>query len=262
MMLDTEHATWQEVVEKITRGTIAFLAFGAHEQHGPHLPLNTDTVLASGLARRLASVWDALLLPPIAYGDAWNNTGFPGTLSLSPETVQALLMDIGRGLQAQGVPALVVVNGHFGNRAPLELTARRLLVQEGFPVLILDYPGLERLAEEICTSEPAAPTFYHADEVETSLMLLLDPSHVHMDRAAAEYPQFPPTFGVEPIRLDTFCYSGVFGDPRPATAEKGALLLDGLVEESLKLVRLFLDAHKIPPPKNLALYQVKPKNES
>lgn len=244
-MLETEHATWPEVLIKIDQGSIAFLAFGAQEQHGPHLPINTDTVLASGLARRLADEFEALLLPPIAYGDAWNNTGFPGTLSLSPETVQALLLDIGRGLQAQGILALVVVNGHFGNRAPLELAARRLVTQDRLPVMILDYPGLERLAAEICSTEPAAPTFYHADEVETSLMLLLDPSRVRMERAAAEYPHFPPTFGSEPIRLDTFCHSGVFGDPRSATAKKGAFLLAGLVDECIKLVRLFLVSHNI-----------------
>jgi len=240
-MIHTETATWPEMKAAFARCPVAILPFGAHEQHGPHCPLNTDTVLAAGLAARLAARLDALLLPAIPYGETWNNEGFAGTLSLSFETVQAILLDLGRGLKRSGAGALIIVNGHFGNRAPLELACRRLKVETGLALLLLDYPGLERVAGEICESTPAAPSFYHADELETSLMLHLQPKSVKMELAAPEYPQFPATFGAEPLRLDTFCQTGVFGDPRPATAEKGRRILDALAEESLRVIAAFLE---------------------
>jgi creatinine amidohydrolase len=239
-MLNCVTATWPEVAAHIVRQPIAVLAFGAQEQHGAHLPLSTDTLLAGELARRLATELDALLLPSIPYGETWSTSGYPGTVTIGFATVEALLVDIGRSIQAQGVRALIVVNGHFSNHAPLEQAARRLLDECAFSVLLLDYPGLAQLADTICESQPAAPTFYHADEVETSLLLVSDPALVHMDRAAAEYPVFPETFGAQPMRLDTFCVSGVFGDPRPATVDKGERLYAGLVANCLPVIDTYL----------------------
>jgi creatinine amidohydrolase len=244
-MLDLHAATSPEVKAAIDEagsgsGAIAVLAVGAQEQHGAHLPLSTDTVMAHGVARRIAEALDALLLPPIAYGDAWNNEGFAGTLSLSPDTLRAVLVDLGRGLARMGVKALVIINGHFGNREPIALAARRLKTEFAFPVMHLDYPAMERIATAICDSLPAAPSFYHADEVETSMMLALAPDLVRMERAAPEYPDFPELFGAVPLDLSSFNRSGVFGDPRPATAEKGEQLIAGISAESVRLIRLFL----------------------
>ena len=238
-MLDAATASWEDVAAGIARGLVAILAVGAVEQHGPHLPLLTDTVLAPGVARRIAEGLDsALLLPAIAYGDAWTAEGWAGTLSLSPDTLRASLIDIGRGLHRMGVRGLVTVNGHFGNREPIGLAARTLS-ELGLPVLHLDYPHLEALATEHMDSEPAGPGFYHADEVETSMMLALAPDSVRLDRAKPEYPDFPPLFGSEPMKLSAFNKSGVFGDPRPATAEKGEALIAGIAAESLRLIALW-----------------------
>ncbi|MGV3490201.1 MAG: creatininase family protein [Devosia sp.] len=234
-MLDTASASWEDVAAGIARGLIAVLPVGAVEQHGAHLPLLTDTVLAGGVARRVAEGIDGLLLPAIAYGDAWTAEGWAGTLSISPETLRASVLDIGRGLQRMGVKGLVTVNGHFGNREPINLAARALN-EAGFPVLHLDYPRLEALAAELMDSEPAGPGFYHADEVETSMMLALAPETVRMGRAAPEYPEFPELFGSEPMKLSAFNRSGVFGNPRQATAEKGEALIAGIAAESVRLV--------------------------
>lgn len=242
-MLDSATASWEDVAAGIARGLVAILPVGAVEQHGPHLPLLTDTVLAAGVARRIAEGLDsALLLPAIAYGDAWTAEGWAGTLSLSPDTLRASVIDIGRGLRRMGVRGLVTVNGHFGNREPIALAARTLS-ELGLPVLHLDYPHLEALAAEHLESEPAGPGFYHADEVETSMMLALAPASVRLDRAKPEYPDFPPLFGSEPMKLSAFNKSGVFGDPRPATAEKGEALIAGISTESLRLLQLWRSEH-------------------
>lgn len=233
-LIDASQASWPEIEAAIKDGLFAVLPVGAMEQHGAHLPLLTDTVLATGVARGVAEGIGGLLLPAIAYGDAWTAEGWAGTLSLSPETLRATVTDIGRGLQRMGVKGLITLNGHFGNREPIALAARTLS-EIGFPVLHLDYPKLESFAAEVCDSEPAGPGFYHADEVETSMMLALAPETVRMEKAAPEYPTFPETFGLEPMKLSAFNRSGVFGDPRPATAEKGERLIAGIVAECVRL---------------------------
>jgi len=242
--LDMAHTPWVDVAAAVERGALAVLAVGACEQHGAHLPLTTDTDMAQGVARLTADALSALLLPPITYGDAWNNQAFPGTLSISPDTLRAMLQDIGAGLHRMGVRGLIVINGHFGNRGPIELAARHL-TQSGLPVMHLDYPGLESLAAQICDSQPAGPGFYHADEVETAIMLALRPDVVDMTRALPEYPTFPPTFGTEPMQLRAFNASGVFGDPRPATAAKGQAFLTGILAENLTLIAHWRAAHAI-----------------
>lgn len=242
--IDLAHSSWRDAGEAITRGAWAVLPVGALEQHGYHLPLTVDTDLATGVARGIANALGALLLPAIAYGDAWNNSGFLGTISLKPETLKAIVLDIGRELKRMGAPVLVTLNGHFGNKEPIALAAR-ILEAEGLRVIHLDYPRLEALAAEICDSQPAGPGFFHADEVETSMMLALRPDSVRMEKAVAEYPQFPATFGIEPMQLSEFNQSGVFGDPCPSTPEKGQKLIDGIVVACLEQIAAYKSRHKL-----------------
>ncbi len=237
-MTDFSTATWPDV-DAIARGGLAILPVGACEQHGPHLPLTTDADLALGVARAIAARTGAMVLPVLPYGDAWNNEAFPGTLSISPATLRAVIEDIGGWLIRMGLRAMVTLNGHFGNREPIALAARTLAAR-GLPVLHLDYPGQEALAATHCDSPPAGPGFFHADEVETAMMLALRPEAVRMGLAEAEYPVFPPTFGAEPMQLREFAASGVFGDPRPATAAKGRALIDGIAANALPLIAAFL----------------------
>jgi creatinine amidohydrolase len=239
--LSASHATWTDVHAHVAGNGLAVLPFGAYEQHGPHLPLNTDTVLAEALAAGIAERVGALALPPLEFGDSSGLHAFPGTVSLSFSTVRAVTEDIATSLARTGFRALIVVNGHFGNKAPLAAAARKAKRLLHLPLLVLDYPGLEELAAEICDSEPAGESFYHADEVETSLMLHLAPAHVRMNVAAPEYPVFPPDFrSSELFDLRQISHSGVFGDPRPATAEKGERLFDSVLANSLEVVDAFL----------------------
>jgi creatinine amidohydrolase len=240
-MLDGRTASWP-AVEAYLRdgGRVAVLPFGAFEQHGPHLPLSTDTIMAQELARRLADAAGAFLLPPIHYGETSGNNGFPGTVSISFDTVRHIALDICASLRDGGVAGLVVVNGDFGNQAPLKLAAREAKEQLGYPVLVIDYPGLAEVAAEICQTPPAGRGFYHADEVETSMVLAIEPTAVTMTEAREEYPEFPPTYGSVPPALREISKSGVFGDPRPATAEKGERILDALTERAWLVLEPFV----------------------
>lgn len=229
-------STWRDVEAALPGRLLAILPVGAEEQHGAHLPLETDTVLATGVARRIAGSIGGWLLPAITYGEAWTAEAWPGTLSLSAETLRAVLIDIARGLKRIGVAGLVTVNGHFGNRAPIA-SAIEAVADIGLPVLPLDYPGLEEAAARYCSSLPAGPGFYHADEVETAMMLALAPESVRMELAAAEYPVFPADFGTRPMQLREFNHSGVFGDPRPATAATGEQIIAHIVARSVAAIR-------------------------
>lgn len=225
-------ATAPEVVAHLAAGRgIAVLPVGALEQHGPHLPLATDTLTAQAVAERLADALDALLLPAIGYGATWNMSGYPGTVTLRPETVEALAVDIGRGIAQAGARLLVIVNGDWGNRAPLA----RAAASRELPTLVLNHPGLDQAAERVRESRPAAPGLMHAEEIETSLVLAIAPTLVQ-GTAEAVYPDFPPEFGTEPMRMHGFSHSGVFGDPGPATPAKGEALLDAIVTASLREV--------------------------
>ena len=225
--------------ELLATGALPILPFGALEQHGPHLPLATDTIMANGLAQRISAAVGGILLPAIGYGQTSDNAAFPGTLTLSFDTVRSITKDLAAALDAQGAAGMVVVNGDFGNQAPLRQAAREIQEQLGLPMLVVNYPGMAEIAAELCTTTPAGLGLYHADEFETSLVLLLEPDDVRMELAVAEYPIYPPTFPAVLTGLDQLSRSGVFGDPRPATAELGARLMQRLTAEAITLVLAF-----------------------
>lgn len=227
-------------------GAIPLLPFGAYEQHGPHLPLATDTIMARALAERLATAVNGIVLPAVEYGQTTGNDGFPGTLSLSFETVRAIASEIARGLQRAGAHCLVIVNGDFGNQAPLRLAARDIQQDSGFPVLVVNYPGMEQAAAAICDTPGAGFGLHHADEFETSIVLAADPDAVDLTRAVAEFPEFPADFPAIEYGMHELSASGVFGDPRPATADKGRLLLDRLTAEAAALVGAFVTSRGTP----------------
>lgn len=240
MRLEAATATWPEADGARRRRAPAVLPFGALEQHGPHLPLSTDTIMAAWLAEQVADAVDGWLLPAIPLGDTAANDSFPGTVSLSFDTVRSIVTDVGRSLRRSGFPCLIVVNGDFGNQAPLRVAARDLARNDNWPVLVIDYPGLDEVAAQVCETPPAGPGFYHADEVETAAVLALRPDLVHLDRAVASYPEMPLTLGATPADLARLSPSGVFGDPRLATAAKGSTLLALLAERAVALARAFL----------------------
>ena len=232
-MLEAYRSSWTDVAAHLQRVPVAVLPFGALEQHGPHLPLGTDTATAAELARRLADRLDAVLLPPVHYGDTWNNAGYPGTVSLRPATVTAIATDVGRAVAFAGARLLVVVNGDWGNRAPLAAAMRALQAEGTIRAIALDHPGMDAAIAEVRESPAAAPGLNHAEEVETSIMLAIAPGDVHTDRYERSYPALPSDYGVRPMQLHPFSESGVFGDPTSATVEKGEHILAATVEAAL-----------------------------
>jgi len=232
---------WPEVTDATARQPVALLPFGAVEEHGPHLPLGTDIVAADALADQICAAAGLLRLPTMPYGQVWSLAHFPGSLTVRDELLVGLVTDVADGLRRGGVAGLVLFTAHLGNVAALRAASRALADSDGLPAITLAYPGLDQVAESVRDSPRSHPSIMHADELETSVMLALDPDSVDMDRAVKEYPDYPPDFGMAPDRWDTLSDSGVFGDATAASAEKGERIVAHVVTTACTIIDAWRD---------------------
>ncbi len=230
--------TWPEVERAVAAGTTTvILPLGATEQHGPHLPLGTDTFRAAFVAGQLgADRGDMLVAPALPLGCSDEHTGFPGLLSLDHETLARLIVDCGRRMAAWGVRCLVLLSAHGGNARALELAHARLQEQaRELEVRILaSSKALNAALAEIAAAGDIAPDAVglHAGEGETSEMLHLRPDLVQMDRAVAGYTgsmiDVMPRLREAGLRAVTD--TGTLGDPRSACARRGRRYLAAQIE--------------------------------
>jgi creatinine amidohydrolase/Fe(II)-dependent formamide hydrolase-like protein len=242
--------TFPEVSEHLRATSILCLPIGSIEQHGPHLPLNTDAVLAEGMTRLIVARWGETLdlwqLPTISVSLAREHEWAPGTLSLSVAGMTAYLHDLGRTI-AKSLPArnLMIVNGHGGNRGILELLARDLRADCGLNVCIF-HPA--SLADNL--ADTAAPEI-HGGKNETSMMLAIAPHLVRSDKIAVL--KSPPDGDVvRKTILQRFVSwpwttdekglfdMGISGDPKAATVEFGRQIIDRAVETAGAVLKQLL----------------------
>ncbi len=234
--------TWPEVRDAVAGTPWALLCLGAVEEHGPHLPLGTDTYAAEGFAPRLAAAADLIELPVLPFGQVWSLERFDGSLSVSDETLVALVVELADGLRRNGVRGLVLFSAHLGNVAAMRKATRRLAEDGGLPALAMAYPGLAEIAAEVRTTPTSHPAIVHADEIETSVLLALRPDVVRMDQAVREYPHYPEHFDHAAVRWDTVSASGVFGDATAATARTGERVVDHVVDTAARIVRTWKES--------------------
>ncbi len=237
--MEMDQMTWMEIREALPRKPV-ILPIGAVEAHGPHLPVGTDNFIARELARRLAREINGMTLPLQPWGQVWSLANFPGTIALEEETVKETLQDIARSLDRHGTRLLIVINGHLGNRDQLKSAVRELLEEDlEIKVLTMNHPGLEELEGKYIESSRALAGYFHAEEMETSMMLAIKPELVKMELAREIYPEFPSYHDAYPLRWEFFTPLGILGNPRPATPEKGEKLLEGMVEKMVEIYRDF-----------------------
>ena len=172
--------------------TVAVLPVAATEQHGPHLPLSVDSVLVDGIVAaalpHLADALKVLFLPTQAVGLSPEHARFPGTLTLKNETVLRLWTDIGESVAATGIQKLVLFNSHGGNVSVMDLVARDLRARLNLLVYSVSWfnlPLLDAQGSDVNAQFSAAEHRFgiHAGDIETSMMLALDPAHVDMSQA-------------------------------------------------------------------------------
>ena len=224
-----EFSAWRE-----EHGTV-ILPVGSVEEHGPHLPLGTDTFHALEVARRAAELRPVLVAPPLYYGLCRSTREHPGTVSISGETLRALVTDLGREFHRQGAGSLVIMSGHAGgtHMAALVEAGETLLAE--LPDLQVAVVNLLDLLREVVAARPELVQTRgdsHAGEVETALMLAAYP-HLVKGTAPAEWPTFPKYLLVRDKRR--YWPGGVWGDPAPATAAQGEKILQA---EAGRLVEL------------------------
>jgi creatinine amidohydrolase len=207
-------------------GAIAVLPVGATEQHGPHLPTGTDTILAEHVSVAAAARTGDLVLPALAYGCSLGHTDrWPGTISLMPVTMTAVVVEIGRWVHASGFTKLVIVNGHATNGPPCQ--SALLQLRHELPALRPRFVSLFDLTPELAARYTQDAPDFHANEAETSMLMHLDPASVDLDRAVDEPDRAVGRVLLYPMPAVTA--SGVVGAPSTADGAAGEALLQELV---------------------------------
>jgi mycofactocin precursor peptide peptidase len=208
---------WPEVAERAAADAVLAVPLGSTEQHGPHLPLSTDTDIALALCHRLASARpDVLVAPAVAYGSSGEHDGFAGTLSIGQAATEQLVLELGRSA-TKTFRHLLFVSAHGGNAAPVSRAVA----------------ALRSRSRDVTLFQPSWEGDPHAGHHETALLLALTPRRVRMDRAvpgdtrplAALMPSLT-AYGVRAVSE-----TGVLGDPTGATAPQGTALLDDLAAQ-------------------------------
>jgi creatinine amidohydrolase len=244
-------------ISRLLRDTsILCLPLGAIEQHGPHLPLDTDLVVAEGLTRRIVARWgdefDLWQLPALPIGLSREHDWAPGTLSLSIACFVALLRDLACAV-TRALPArnLVIVNGHGGNRGVLENLLYELHGDFGLNACAIHPFDLARIE-----STSGAPDI-HGGKSETSVMLALAADRVRMNLlAGADSPHQPEAVealifdrgATWPWRSDNpgLGHGGLVGDPHAASAELGMAIIERVVSGAASVLHRLLDSQRLP----------------
>lgn len=229
---------------------IALMPVGATEQHGPNMALSTDYVIAHRLCQRLAQRLHPLsiVVPPIPFGFSHHHTGFPGTITLSPETLTELCLDVGRSLRRDGIGHVLLVNGHNGNTALLGTIASRMLYELDLRAAVSFYFGQ---AADRVKAHGKTERYGHACEVEASVGLYLAPEIVRRD--ALVPGQMLPTEQKYGFNNQAFALTmpkpfheqtgnGVFGDARLATEAAGEDIIETALARTEEFVRGFVAA--------------------
>ena len=242
--------TWPEAEEWFSAVPVVVLPVGAGaKEHGPHLPMNADAVVLDYLSRQAVDSLPVLVAPPILHGWFPAFRAFPGTEVADPAAFEAYVQEVALSLVRHGAKRLVILNTGItlATGLPLGVVAREIRVQTGTPTLLVSWDDLEPPEAEALAEQAYGG---HADELETSIHLFLQPALVQMDRAVpglpppggARGPGYRPGFMSRIEGAPGYQPTGVNGDPTLATIEKGRQLLSLLTREWLRALRSFSEA--------------------
>lgn len=252
-----DEMTWPEVRGKLKETDIVIIPVGAIEEHGPHLPINNDAFTAYGIAKRIAEIVaedvKAVVAPLIPFGFSETLMNYPGTITLTPETLVAVYEEVGKSLVRHGFKKIVFVNGHGGNPRYICEAMERITKETGAFCALVQYwtLGLETIYK---TMETEGKVWGHACEVETSISWAVGQNvqadkrvksiEVEMPPEFKEYffPMFKPKVPVEiPFPEALFpgpdAHPGVLGDATLASKEKGEWFLKPTIDASVDLLR-------------------------
>jgi creatinine amidohydrolase len=241
--------SWPEADVRLRESALVVIPFGAGaKEHGPHLPMNADRVVMEYLVRQAVDSLPVLVAPSITHGWFPAFREYPGTEVSDPQVFGRYVFEVARSLVRQGARRIVFLNTGIRNATglPIAIAAREIRVETGTPTLVvswddLETPEIEALAEQ--------RTGGHADEIETSIHLYLQPELVDMDKAVVDYggggkdyPGYQPGLFSRDREDPGYSTTGLYGDPTLATAEKGKAALEVLRRQWLAALRGFAAA--------------------
>ncbi len=241
-----EDLTWVEAEKRLTEDTIVVIPLGAEsKEHGPHLRLKNDHVLAEYLKRRVLEESPVVIAPTVNYHYYPAFSEYPGSTSLRLETARDLIVDICRGLSRFGPRRFYVLNTGVSTVRALA-PAAEVLSADG---ILLRYTDLlhcmEPVEKEVCQQEGGT----HADESETSMMLYISPGDVDMKKAVKDYHPGKGGLTRDAKKTElTYSASGVYGDPTLATRDKGRRLTEALVGAIVAEIETLRSARPPPAP--------------
>jgi len=264
-----DELTWPDVNDAVGEGKIPIFSVGCVEEHGPHLPLQTDWVIAHRVAEEASarSEGELLVMPPVPYGYITHGMDFPGCITVGWRHLFDQCMDITKSLAYHGFRKMIILNGHGSNWLPLELAGRRTNLETEAVCAVTDCMKLVAVDPEFRAGWTMGefPETSHGGDVETSLMLHLAPKTVRKEKIVRQSPYSTAEYYSDVTAgrnlVNVFGWtsattpSGSFGRPDLATAERGRLLFEEMVEQLVTFVSAFraepyqprVDHHARPP---------------
>jgi creatinine amidohydrolase len=234
-----EHLTWIEAEEVFETHDLVVIPLGAiTKEHGPHLPLNNDFLMAEYLADRVAKELDVVMMPTIPFGFYPAFLEYPGSVSLEAETFRELVKDICVSIAGYGVKKFYILNTGVSTARVLGPASAELL-ESGIIMRFTDIlqVGADAI-EEVETQEGGT----HADEIETSMMLYIAPDIVDMTKAEKDYdPRNRRGLTRDSTKPYTYSPTGIWGDPTLATRQKGERIVEATVRDIIEDIRGFME---------------------
>jgi creatinine amidohydrolase len=224
-----EEMTWPDVEAYLQRDDRLILVVGSTEQHGRHMTFASDVWQPWEIAVRLSDRTGVIVAPPVNYGMSLHHLGFPGSLSLRPDTLSQVIMDLLDSAYGHGFRRVLLLNGHGGNVAALQVALAEVLNElHGIDVRLRQWwhePEVKRVLEEAFPGAWMA----HADQGETSVVLAIRPDVVHLDRAehSPDAPHVP--FLTRYNFVEHYPHGVIGGDPGQASAEVGERVIEAAV---------------------------------
>lgn len=221
-----ESLTWKEAAAALTPESIVLIPLGAaSKEHGPHLKLSNDSLMAEYLTKQVMARTTVVVAPPVNYHYYPAFVEYPGATSLRFETARDLIVDICRGLAHSGPRKFYILNTGVSTIRPLR-TAAAQLAGDGIEMRFTDILHASAEVEKKLRQEPDGT---HADEIETSMMLYIAPQSVDMSKAQRDFPKNAPFQWRDP-KAPNYSPSGIFGDATLATREKGEVIVRAQID--------------------------------
>ncbi len=234
--VNLEDLTWIEAEKVLKEYDVVLIALGARtKEHGPHLLLKNDYVMAEYLKKRVIQEVPVVVLPTLQYGYYPAFLEYPGSISIQPETFKNLIKDICFSMNGYGIEKFYVLNTGVSTLRSLA-EAREELLDKG---IVLNFLNVLEVDEKLPSGFMKQEGGTHADEGETSMMLYIAPEMVDMSKAVKDYDSRPDRKGLtrDPEGAGHFSPTGIWGDPTLATREKGRIIVEATVAEIIRQVK-------------------------